>query len=118
MRMKCGIRFATFVLCTGLVWAGIALSGDAPAHAAAKVVKIEGADLSAARSMAENLAAFKGRSVTVVLGTGETIIGKVVDVNSRYLHLTDLERSNFYDAIIDLNHVGAVKAQVRKYGND
>lgn len=70
------------------------------------------------KSMTDNISVFKGKTITVTLDSGETLSGKVVDVNSRYLHLGELERTNFLDALIDLNHVSAIKAQLRKYAND
>lgn len=90
----------------------------AAVHAGPKIVKIEGAELMVGKSMTDNISVFKGKTITVTLDSGETLSGKVVDVNSRYLHLGELERTNFLDALIDLNHVSAIKAQLRKYAND
>jgi diphthamide biosynthesis methyltransferase len=111
-------KLVVFALCMGLVFSAMGFVGVTAAQAGAKIVTIEGAGFSVAKSMAENIATFKGKMVTVTFTSGETISGKVIDVNSRNLHLGELEKSNFFDAIVDLNHVSAVKAQVRKYAND
>jgi hypothetical protein len=116
--MKTGMKLLVLAFCMGMVFWGMGLSVSSAAQAGAKIVKIEGADFSVVKSMAENIAVFKGKQVTVTLGSGESITGKVVDVNSKYLHLGELDRSNFMDAFIDVSHIGAIKAQTRKYSNE
>ena len=116
--MKLIIKLSLCTLFAGMLLSAVIIIGVSSSYAGAKVIAIEGAGFSVEKSMADNIAGFKGKTVTVILGTGETVTGKVVDVNSRYLHLSDLERTNFMDAFIDVSKISAVKAQVRKFAND
>jgi hypothetical protein len=64
-------------------------------------------------SMVENLAALKGKSVTVSLASGQTITGIVNDVKGNLLHLGKISQKEFYDALIAIDRISAVETRVR-----
>ena len=68
-------------------------------------------DISA--SMQENLSMLKGKTVTVYLATGQTIIGTVNDVKGNLLHLTKLSQKDFFDALIAIDRISAIDTRVR-----
>jgi hypothetical protein len=68
---------------------------------------------NAAIPLADNLMAFKGKTVTVSLSSGQTMTGIVKDVKDHLLHLEKLSQKDFYDAIIRLELISAVEARVR-----
>jgi hypothetical protein len=64
-------------------------------------------------SMADNLAALKGKSVTISLASGQTITGIVNDVKGNLLHLVKLSQKEFFDALISVDRISAVETKVR-----
>lgn len=72
-----------------------------------------GAQLNAERSLADNLSALKGKTVTVTLASGQTISGVVKEVTNGLLHLERLSQKDFYDALIVVDKIGAVEVRVR-----
>lgn len=64
-------------------------------------------------SMVDNLAALKGKSVTVTLSTGQPITGTVSDVKGNLLHLSKISQRDYYDALIAIDHIAAIEAKVR-----
>ena len=64
-------------------------------------------------SMVDNLAALKGKSVTVTLSTGQAITGTVSDVKGNLLHLSRISQRDFYDALIAVDHIAAIETKVR-----
>ncbi len=110
-------KVSVFVLSIAFI-IGVVFLVDLPDVKAAKIVKVEGAGFSVKETMANNIARFKGKVVTVSLKSGETITGKVVDINANNLHLGELNRMDFFDALIDVGHIGAIKVRFRKYDNE
>jgi hypothetical protein len=70
-------------------------------------------DFNISQSLADNLLACKGKSVTVTLQAGQSVTGLVKDVKNDLLHLEKLSQKEFYDALIVLTHVCAVEVRVR-----
>jgi len=64
-------------------------------------------------TLADNLTALKGKTVTVTLIPGQTITGIVKDVKDNLLHLEKISQKEFYDAIIRIDHISAVEARIR-----
>lgn len=64
-------------------------------------------------SMADNLAALKGKSVTLSLASGQTITGIVNDVKGNLLHLVKISQKEFYDALIAVDRISAIETKVR-----
>jgi hypothetical protein len=64
-------------------------------------------------SMADNLAALKGKPVTVHLASGQTITGIVDEVKGNLLHIAKLSQKEFYDALVAIDHISAIEAKVR-----
>lgn len=113
--MKNILKAVVVLVCVGMFFSTIGFIASAQAEP--KVVK-EGPQFSIHKTMLQNIENFKGKTITVTLTSGEVITGKVVDVNNKFLQLEQLERANFSDALIDVNKIIAIKAQVRKYAND
>ncbi len=64
-------------------------------------------------SIADNLAVFKGRTVTVHLSSGQEVSGTVKEVKNGVLHLEKIVQKEYYDAVILLDRISAVEARVR-----
>jgi predicted NAD/FAD-binding protein len=54
-----------------------------------------------------------GKRVTLVLTTGPEFAGVVSAVGDQVVHLTGLTGREFFDAVVSLEHVGAVLVRVR-----
>lgn len=65
-------------------------------------------------SVAVVLGAQQGKRVTVTLGSGEELTGKVVMVGDSVLHLGELAGKEFFDAVIPLSGIKAVVIRVRE----
>jgi hypothetical protein len=64
-------------------------------------------------SMEDNLSMLRGKTVTVYLATGQTIIGTVNDVKGNLLHLTKLSQKEFFDALIAIDRISAIDTRVK-----
>jgi len=73
----------------------------------------EAARLDVSKSMQDNLAAMKGKIVTVTVTTGQSITGTVTDAKGNLLHLSKISQKEFYDALIPIDHISAIEARVR-----
>ena len=54
-----------------------------------------------------------GKTATVVLVSGAELTGKVSDVGSESVKLSELSGKEYFDAMIDLDHVQAVVYRAR-----
>ena len=84
---------------------------NAPAEEAQKS---EVAQLNANITLADNLTALKGRTVTVTLTAGQSLSGTVKEVKTGLLHLEKLAGKEFYDALVVIEDISAVEVRVRK----
>jgi hypothetical protein len=73
----------------------------------------ESAQFNVNKSMEENLALLKGRSVTISLASGQTITGVVNDVKGNLLHLGKISQKEFYDALVAIDRISAIETRVR-----
>jgi hypothetical protein len=64
-------------------------------------------------TLADNLLAFQGKTVTVTLSSGQTIAGVVKNVKNGNLHLEKLVQKEFFDAIIVIDKISAVEIRVK-----
>lgn len=64
-------------------------------------------------SVADNLAALKGRTATVHLASGQSITGVVKELGDHMLHIERISQREFFDALIRLDAIVAVEARVR-----
>jgi len=64
-------------------------------------------------SVADNLAALKGRTATVHLASGQSITGVVKDLGDHMLHIERISQREFFDALIRIDSIVAVEARVR-----
>jgi hypothetical protein len=62
----------------------------------------------------ENLAALKGKTVTVTLSSGQAVSGVVKDVKNGLLHLEKLSQKDFFDAVVVVDKISAVEVRVRQ----
>jgi hypothetical protein len=73
----------------------------------------EAVQFNANTTLADNLTALKGKTVTVALSSGQTITGMVGEVKGNLLHLVKLSQKDFYDALVVLDHISAIETKVR-----
>lgn len=81
------------------------------AHAAGEAKQY--VQLNAGITLADNLTALKGKSVTIYMASGQSITGIVKVVKDSILHLEKISEKEFFDAIIRLDMVSAIEARVR-----
>lgn len=62
----------------------------------------------------DNLLAFKGKTVTVTLSSGQSITGIVKDAKNGVLLLEKLSQKEYYDAVILVDRINAIEARVRE----
>ncbi|OQX18443.1 MAG: hypothetical protein BWK76_07525 [Desulfobulbaceae bacterium A2] len=65
------------------------------------------------RPLPENLLAFKGKTISVTLLSGQSVTGVVKDVKNGLLQLEKLAQKDFFDAVIVVDKIGSVEARVR-----
>lgn len=66
------------------------------------------------KALSKTLKEREGRSATLVLESGTELTGKVVEVSEHSVKLGELSGKEFYDAVIDLDHVQAVVFRARE----
>ncbi len=64
-------------------------------------------------TLADNLLALQGRTVSVTLSSGPPIAGIVKNVKNGNLHLEKLVQKEFFDAIIVIDKISAVEIRVK-----
>jgi len=64
-------------------------------------------------TLADNLTALKGKTVTIYLASGQSMTGIVKDVKDNVLHLEKISQKEFYDALIRVDLISAIEARVR-----
>jgi fumarate reductase subunit C len=64
-------------------------------------------------TLADNLTALKGKTVTIYLVSGQSMTGIVKDVKDTVLHLEKISQKEFYDALIRVDLISAIEARVR-----
>jgi hypothetical protein len=103
--------YAIMTVLTMVLWAGLLfISKEA---LAAETESKEAVQFNVNTSLADNLAALKGKTVTVALSSGQTITGIVGDVKGNLLHLVKLSQRDFYDALLVIDHISAIETKVR-----
>ncbi len=93
------------LLCAGTVFCGTTCQAAGEAAASAQ--------FDVARTLPENLQTFKGKAVTVMLLSGQSVTGVVKEVKNGLLHLEKLSQKDFFDAMIVVDKIGSVEAKVR-----
>jgi len=81
-----------------------------PLPAAAQDAKLEVKSTDTVRTLLERQI---GKRISVVLTTGPELAGVVVSVGDKVVHLSELTGREFFDAIVNLEQVGAVIIRVR-----
>ncbi len=66
------------------------------------------------KALSKALKEREGRSATLILESGTELTGKVVEVSEGSVRLGELSGKEFYDAVIDLDHVQAVVFRARE----
>ena len=83
----------------------------------AEIVPVEGVKSFVDDSVAANLENFKGRYVALYLNSGQVVKGYVKNVGKQMVQLSELERKDFFDAMISMNAIIGFEVQVRMYDN-
>ncbi len=81
-----------------------------PLRAAAQDTKLEVKSTDTVRTLLERQI---GKRISVVLTTGPELAGVVVSVGDKVVHLSELTGREFFDAVVNLEQVGAVIIRVR-----
>jgi len=92
------------------VLSGICCFAVAVTTAVAEELKFE---LKAGTTMKEVLAENTGKRVAIRLGAGEEIEGTVTMVGTTLVHISRLAGKEFYDAVVGIDKVSAVRIKVR-----
>ena len=103
-RMAFGLGLAAAILLSAAPAAG-----QATAPGQEKKMVLEEQD-----TMANVLKRLEGKPVRIRLaGSGEEIIGRLQKVGKELVHLSDLSGREFFDAVVRIDQISAVSAQVR-----
>ncbi len=70
-------------------------------------------DLQPGDTIESVLARQVGKPVELRMKSGEKIAGKLLKVNDKLAHVSELTDADFYDAAVDLNSIAAVVVRVR-----
>ena len=60
------------------------------------------------------LEGYKGKRVTIRLQAGEELTGKVKGITKELLHLEELTRREYFDAVVDLGKIDAVIVRAKE----
>ena len=82
-----------------------------PLRVAAQDTKLEVKSTDTVRTLLERQI---GKRISVVLTTGPELAGVVVSVGDKVVHLSELTGREFFDAVVNLEQVGAVIIRVRR----
>ncbi len=85
------------------------------ASAKTELVPVDGASYNVNAPLADNLKTLVGKKVYVHLDSGTTLIGYVKETGNHFMHLEKLDRKDFFDALIAIEHIIAIDTQFRKY---
>jgi hypothetical protein len=70
--------------------------------------------LKAGATMREVLSEYTGKRVALKLESGDEIEGTVTMVGNSLLHLAKLSGKEFYDAVVSIDKISAVRMRVRE----
>lgn len=111
--MKVSSRINLFA--SGIVVAALFMTGMfysvQPAYAEGEAKQY--VQLNAGITLADNLLALKGKTVTIYMTSGQSMTGIVKDVKDNILHLEKISQKEFYDSIIRIDIISAFEARVR-----
>lgn len=85
----------------------------APSRSACAAEVKAAVQLNAAMSLADNLSALTGKTVTVHLTGGQSMTGIVKEVKNGLLHLEKLSQKEFYDGLISINTIVSLETRAR-----
>lgn len=108
---RAGMQAVTIIALTMILGANSLILPGIVSAAEAEVK--ETVQINVNTSIADNLAALKGKSVTITLSPGQTITGIVSDVKGNLLHLTKISQKEFYDALVVIDRICAIETRVR-----
>ncbi|HEX9024565.1 MAG TPA: hypothetical protein VF799_12075 [Geobacteraceae bacterium] len=108
------VKPARMFLVMALVAAASAFSSGLAMAEQKKATAVEGARFDTAFPLKENLNAFLGKDVHLLLRSGQTIQGYVKSVGDHFVHLERLAGRDFYDALVRMDDISAVEARFRE----
>ncbi len=83
--------------------------------AKAKTVDIEGVGYDVNSSISNNLKSLTGKKVYITLDSGKVFSGVVKVVGKKLVHLEKLDGKDFFDALIQIENIGAIDTRFRDY---
>ncbi len=101
-------RFCAALCCTVVL---LGASAPAPAQSGLKEGKMTFEELDSMESVLKRL---EGKTVRLrLVGSGEELVGKLQKVGKELAHLSELSGREFFDAVVRIDQVASVSAQVR-----
>ena len=97
-----------------LLLAAVVMALPNAAAAGQKTVELAGMSYEVSHPMADNLKALAGKKVSLILASGNTLSGIVKKVGPHFVHMTQLERKEYFDALIRTDSIVAIEAKFRK----
>ena len=82
------------------------------------VVEVAGMQFDTERAMRENLQAHLGKTLTLYLDSGAEITGRVKGVGQQLVHLEQIARREFMDALLRIDSIVAIEGRFRAYQRD
>lgn len=101
--MRTNVIASVFLAAVILLTSGIAISADEQKF-----------ELKSSAGMHEFLAENVGKRVALRLDSGDEIEGTVTQVGKSLVHVSRLSGKEFYDAVISIDRVSAVRMRVRE----
>lgn len=98
-----------------LIVCTVIFSFSGKADAGANPVPIEGIAYNVNASIADNLKALVGKTVFIHLDSGASFAGVIKTIGPQLVHLEKLDQKDFFDALIEIQHIVAIDTQFRTY---
>lgn len=85
-----------------------------PARSQPQPENIPGVGYNVSSSLADNLKALVGKKVYVTLDSGQVFAGQVKAVSDQLVHVEKLEGKEYFDALIQIQHISAIDTRFRQ----
>jgi len=91
----------------------LAVAVFAPSRSACAAEGKGAVQLNAGISLADNLVALTGKTVTIYFAGGQSMTGIVKEAKGGLLHLAKLSQKEFYDGMVSIDKIAAIETRVR-----
>ena len=85
-----------------------------PARSQPQVENIPDVRYDVGTSLADNLKTLTGKKVFITLDSGQVFTGQVKAVSDQLVHVEKLEGKEYFDALIQLQHISAIDTRFRQ----